>query len=491
MTLAELREHVQGLGNRIQTMATEHAARRDAGEEPWPDDTRATWEQVNREYDEGLEQIRAEEEAAEVAARAAAAREWSERGHQDGVGPDDTADPLNPGTTYRQIGGTDRAEATRMFETQRDQSLCFQSWAVRGTDIESERITDDHRAAIERQGFNVDTRDLRLEMPGTQEFRGLQSRLQAAHPERHPEIGQGYIEGRALNTGVGASGGFVTLPATVVRTIELAKISYAAMMGVAEIMTTATGEEMGWPVGDDTSNEGAYTDENVDESASTADPTFEAVKWGAYTLQSKFVKVPYKTLRDSFLNLEVVLGQMIGERLGRKLATETTTGAAKIRGVITRAAAGQTAAATTSIAYADILGLEHSIDPAIRNGSRFMFHDAVLEAIRGITDAVGGRPLWMPNVMLGVPDTFNGRPFDINQKMASTIEASAKTMLFGQMRNYKIRRVGPSLRLRRLVERFAESDQIAFIGYADYDANLLRPQQDAACPIKYLIQAAS
>jgi HK97 family phage major capsid protein len=62
-------------------------------------------------------------------------------------------------------------------------------------------------------------------------------------------------------------------------------------------------------------------------------------------------------------------------------------------------------------------------------------------------------------------------------------------MLGGRMSNYKIRRVG-QIRLKRLVERFAESDQVGFIAYMSADGNMLRPAQDTACPIKALAQHA-
>lgn len=76
-----------------------------------------------------------------------------------------------------------------------------------------------------------------------------------------------------------------------------------------------------------------------------------------------------------------------------------------------------------------------------------------------------------------------GYPYYVNMDMA-TIAASAKTVLFGQLKKYKIRRV-MGMRVLRLVERFADYGQIALIGFARYDGNLL----DAGThPVKYLVQ---
>ena len=54
----------------------------------------------------------------------------------------------------------------------------------------------------------------------------------------------------------------------------------------------------------------------------------------------------------------------------------------------------------------------------------------------------------------------------------ATLAASAKTMLFGDMRKYVIRRVR-QMTILRLTERFADYGQVAFIGFARYDGTLL------------------
>jgi len=491
MTLQELREKAEKLAQQIQRMHADYQERKKAGQtgaDLWPDDTLETWRTVNKEYDDTLAAIEAANEEAEMAARAAAAEEWLARAGSDDATPEDHPDPLDPGTTYRQLGATDRQQATQLQQARRDEALCFQVWSTRG--ISGIQLTDEHREACQRRHFDPVCPSLEYRLFDTDRFRAVQRRMASLHPEARLAYFEDVLEGRALNTGIGASGGFITLPPTVVRAVELAQLAYGTMLGVAEVMTTETGEEMGWPVGTDTSNTGRYTDENVDNDTET-DPTFESVTWRSYDLTSDFVKVPFRTMRDNFLNLEAVLGAMLGERLGRKLGTETTLGTeGKIRGVMQRGAAGQTAAATTAIAYADVVGLEHSVDPALRGRASFMFHDNILEKLRLIVDG-DSRPLWASNIREGVPDTFNGRPYTINQAMSSTVTASDKTMLFGDMSYYKIRRVGPSLRIVRLVERFAEKDQTGFIAYMSADGNLLRPAAAASCPIKWLVQAAS
>ena len=68
--------------------------------------------------------------------------------------------------------------------------------------------------------------------------------------------------------------------------------------------------------------------------------------------------------------------------------------------------------------------------------------------------------------------------------MQATIATGTVTVLFGLMAQYKARQVG-AIRLRRLDERYAELDQVAFIAFLEVDGNILNPGDD---PIKKLTQ---
>jgi HK97 family phage major capsid protein len=266
-------------------------------------------------------------------------------------------------------------------------------------------------------------------------------------------------------------------------------IQFGAILQVADTITTETGEEIQWPYVDDTSNSGEYIGESEDaQDAGEPSPSFEQVKFRAWDFSSKFIKVPFNLNRDSLINVDVLLGRLIGERLGRKLSSEATTGEHKVRGIVPRSAAGQTAAGATAITYDDVVGLETSLDAGWEPDAAFMFHKNVLEHLRLLKDG-NGRPLWVGNLAQGVPPVLNGKPYVINQSMASSIASTAKTMLYGDFRQYKIRRVGPSIRIVRLVERFAELAQTGYIGYLSADGNLLRPNTAAASPVQHLVQA--
>lgn len=498
MTLLELRRRATELAQKIVAARdTYHQRKKDGktGDELRSPAEREEWSALNTEYNECRRQLEAEESEARFVEEAAAAEQWLQRATTEPNRRPQLGDQLpgQPGTTYGDIGLENRDQARQLEQRQRDLTLAWRSWCGYGV---PESVYDPHanehvRGACERLKFNPATGTLNLRFADTEPYRQFQRTISRCHPQLREQRIDDLLTGmerRNLSSGVGASGGYVTVPASVVRMIELAMISYSGVLQVADTITTETGEDMSWPVGDDTSNQASYTDENVAVSTTSVDPSFEQVTWRSHDLQSGFVRASYRLFRDAAVNIDAIITQMIGERFGRKLEAEFTTGAAKIRGLITRAPVGQTTAGATAIIYADVLGLEHSVDPALRGNLAFMFHDAVLEYLRGILDGMS-RPLWQSNLVAGAPDTFNGRPYFINQNMASTVATTNKTMAAGDFSYYKVRRVGPSLRLKRLVERFAENDQTAFIGYMSVDGNLLRPNANAASPVQVLQQA--
>jgi HK97 family phage major capsid protein len=66
----------------------------------------------------------------------------------------------------------------------------------------------------------------------------------------------------------------------------------------------------------------------------------------------------------------------------------------------------------------------------------------VLAEVKKIVDASTGRPIWMPNMIGGAPDTILGYPYFINQSMAVAAgSGSGKSILFGQLSKYIIRDV--------------------------------------------------
>jgi HK97 family phage major capsid protein len=497
MSLKEVREYAAKLVKKMEELRDAFQRRLKegkTGKDLWPDDSRALWDQTNGEYEQCEQRIEALNQEADIVRQSTEAREWLERSSRSRP---DLNTPAGPGDqrTLGDLGLGDRDEAAAYQQNCRDRNLAFQAWAL--TEIADHLISDAHREACQRLHFNPACRQLQLQLLSTEEFRFVQQSLAGIMHDRYRReqmvrdiiTGRaGQLESRAMTGTTGATGGFLVAPMTLVRAIEVAMVQFGAILQVAETITTETGEPIGWPYVDDTSNSGAYADENVDLTGDgEPNPVVERVMWGAYDIHSKFIKVPLKLSRDSVIDIDLLVGRLIGERIGRKLSTEATTGEARIRGIVPRSAVGQTAAASTSITYDDTVGLETALDAGWEPEAGYMFHKNVLKELRLLKDGES-RPLWVQNIAAGAPPTFNGKPYTTNADMASSVASAAKTMIFGKLSEYKIRRVGTSLTVLRLVERFAEYLQTGYLGHMAADGNLLRPANTSACPVLHLLQ---
>lgn len=281
-------------------------------------------------------------------------------------------------------------------------------------------------------------------------------------------------EDRALSA-VASTGGAYTIPAGFQAELVLSMKAYGPMNDAAIVreLVTASGAVLPFPTLDDTSNKGRRIAENTQVSA--ANLTFGAKNLNAYKYTTDVVQVPSELLQDSGLNIEQIVRDAMAERLGRILNDDLTTGTGTSQptGIVTGAGAGATAAAASALVLDDLLNLQHSVDPAYRDAptTRWQFNDATLKVLRKLKDG-DGMYLWQDSSAAGtVPATLLGKPYSINQSMAD-VGTGNKSVLFGDISKYIVRRVR-DFTLARLTERYADYDQVGFIGFARYDGALL------------------
>jgi HK97 family phage major capsid protein len=111
-----------------------------------------------------------------------------------------------------------------------------------------------------------------------------------------------------------------------------------------------------------------------------------------------------------------------------------------------------------------------------------MFHDNLLLYIRKLKDSQN-RYLFQ-DAAAGAPPTIWGSPLRDQPAHGFGVTTTQKTIVYGQLNKYKIRDV-QTIRLRRLVERYADSDQEGFVAFMRSDGNLL---DAGVAPVKYLVQ---
>jgi HK97 family phage major capsid protein len=351
--------------------------------------------------------------------------------------------------------------------------------AVRGWLVPEEKRTDHMREAARRAGVNLSAREINISLPAYS--------LKGTDKDSIREWEQ-----RAQGVGSGSIGGY-TVADEQMQALERAMLEFGGMRQAARVIRTETGADLPFPMLDDTSNKGALLSENTQVSEVAL--AFGQTVLQSYKFSSKLVLVSVELLQDSSINAAEVIGSALGERLGRITNDYYTTGTGSSQpgGVVNASTLGATGTTgqTATIIYNDFIDLEHSVDPAYRNGARFMFNDATLKVIKKIrvpqfSGDTAGQPLWQPGLASGSPNTILGYPYTINQSMAS-MAADAKSVLFGDFSKFVIRDVR-GFTLVRLDERYADYHQVGFLAFLRTDSDLL----DAGThPIKHYVNSSS
>lgn len=295
---------------------------------------------------------------------------------------------------------------------------------------------------------------------------------------RDPEV-----ETRAQVTNTDDLGGFL-VPESMEESIVQARKQFGGMREASRVINTGDGGSLAIPTLDDTSNKGEYLGEDTEVSEKTVSIGETVLE--SHILSSKKVPVSMALLNDSVVDIDSLLGDLFGERIGRKENEKFTSGggSSEPHGLLNAAVKGVDANSSSDIVEEDLIDLKHSVDPAYRDNAAFMFNDAVWQNLKK-TQGADGQPYFLNNYRDGI-DTpqIDGDPVIINQDMSSDISGGNKTVLYGDFSNYWIRDV-EGITVMRLDEVQATRLNVVFLAFTRNDGNLVDAGQN---PIKYLEQ---
>jgi HK97 family phage major capsid protein len=374
--------------------------------------------------------------------------------------------------------GYDRDEARNFAQSEIDKRNALRAWMV--SEFAPELVDRRMQEDAAKLGVNLNSKQINIRFD-SESFKRLQREARRTHPSRL----QDDLENRALSKV--ASPGTELVPQTFIAQIELAMLTYGPLLSYVTTLTTEDGRQIPWPTGDDTGNGGLVAAEATDINAqSQPDPSMATIPLGAFEYTSRFIKVPNVLIRDSMVNIDLLVAGFIGERMGRLFTQDATvgTGTGQMQGIRLASATGATAASATAIAGDDIVNLVHSVDQAYRSNGTFMAHDTIIATVRKLKDTTG-QYLWQSNLREGLPDTLLGRPVIPNPNMAATLAATNISVLFGDFSKYMFRRVGTGI-LYRLQERFVESLQTGYLFHQSADGRLIRANTTTLNPVKRL-----
>ncbi|HHR6017248.1 TPA: phage major capsid protein [Providencia alcalifaciens] len=295
--------------------------------------------------------------------------------------------------------------------------------------------------------------------------------MRSGFGELSTEERQALKELRAQGTSPDEKGGY-TVPTQMLNKIIDQMKAYGGIASVAQILTTSTGQDITWSTSDGTAEEGELLGENT--AASEQDVEFGTAILGAKKLSSKIIRVSNELLQDSGVNIEVYLGSRIAQRIGRgeaKYLVKGTGTGSPLQPKGLDASVTGTVDASATFGWKDINALEHALDPAYRNGPKFRlaFNDDTLKNLKEMEDAQK-RPLWLPSIAGVAPSTILGMQYVVDQAI-DKMEAGKKFIFCGDFDRFILRRV-TYMTLKRLVERYAEYDQTAFLAFHRFDCVL-------------------
>jgi HK97 family phage major capsid protein len=197
-----------------------------------------------------------------------------------------------------------------------------------------------------------------------------------------------------------------------------------------------------------------------------ADPAFTGFINNVSFMSTGEIKISLAELEDSYFDLDSWIRNAFGKRVARGLSAAIVNGTSdtNFQSIITTAATGVTSAAPATLGYLDFVGMYSKLDPAWTQTSSWVFNSTTRGLLLGILDSFG-RPLFVPSVNTDSLDTILSRPVVISQSHPNVAAGVVGAVQFGSLTDAYILRTAGDLSILRLNERYADTGQVAFIGY--------------------------
>ena len=290
------------------------------------------------------------------------------------------------------------------------------------------------------------------------------------------EVRTGDFEFRTLGTSAS------TVPQGFADQVFMAARAVGPILETSDVFNTTTGENIVYPV------MSAYSTAEKREEGSalpSSDPTFTNITLGAIKY-GVLVPVSNELLTDAGFNIESVIAEQAGNALGYILNEAHTTGdgTGDPNGIVTAAGSGVTGTGTAGIAsYDEIVDLVFSVDAAYRQRqtSGFMVSTGAAAELRKLKD---GDNRFLYELRVGEPDQFMGFTVNENVHMAAPT-TDAKSILFGDLNNYKVRLAG-GIQVAQSADYAFNTDVTTFRVIARADGDLAN-----ADAVKYFIGSAA
>lgn len=285
-------------------------------------------------------------------------------------------------------------------------------------------------------------------------------------------------EQRALSVGTASEGGY-TVPgeeflAELLKTVD----DQTVIRGLARTFQVTQAQSLGAPT---LSADPADPDWTTELAVGTEDST---MAFGKRELRpwplAKYIKVSDKLLRASPLGMEGIVRDRLAYKaaIAQSKAFNTGTGVNEPLGIYTASADGIPTSRDVDVSASNVLSSDgfitarYTLRPGYWPNARWHFHRVFLSKIRQLKSALdqGGNYLWQPGLTVGAPNTFLDFPYVVDEYAPSTTVITGGYI--GMLGDFSYYWVVDALgiRLQRLDELFALTNQVGFVIRMETDA---------------------
>ena len=290
-------------------------------------------------------------------------------------------------------------------------------------------------------------------------------------------------QARALNMGSDPEGGFLVAPQQFSQQLIQDVDDAVVLRGLATTMQLTSGESLGVPSLDTDLNDADWTSElgtgSQDDALRVGKREFRPHPF------AKRVKLSRTLLRRASINPETLIRQRLsykfsvteekafltgdGNEKPLGLFTASTDGISTGRDVDINSTGGELDSNTTTTggAASDLIDAKHTLKSPYWANARWLFHRTILSQVRKLRDA-NGQYLWQPGLQADLPATILEVPYVLSEYAPSTVTNDAYIGMLGDFSNYWIVDA-LDIEIQRLVELYAETNQVGFIGRAETD----------------------
>ena len=262
---------------------------------------------------------------------------------------------------------------------------------------------------------------------------------------------------------------------------------FGAVSRVVRQFMTPYGTELKVTNLDDANSEGETIAK--DGTATGLDlPNPTSANFDQFRCTSKYMDVHRYTIRDiQGFSMAAEVERAAYRRIGRAVERQVVlgTGASLPRGIVPAAGNDMETAAANAITSKEMTDLPFEVDWAYRApgaeglygylgdpnmGMRgFLWSVGVLKMMVGLEDTQK-RPLYLPSIRDGYPDTYNGEPIELSAHLAAPTAAGNKVAVYGNLSYYGFRMIDRMEFLNFFDSGTALADEIRFLANFWYDA---------------------